>query len=430
MLDIVTLGKLALGVGSIVALMLLGTWSRLYELSDRSFTRIATVFAVASRLTVFAVLFLILKREPQSDVFAYYYPQAGHALLGQVPYRDFYSSYAPLFPYLMAGAVFLWNTPRSIVLFAVLVELVSLPLWLRVARDAVGERKARLATLLYLLSPLPLVNVAINGQNQVFISLLLALSLFFLSLGRPFASGLWIGASLVSIKILGVLAAPPPFLGAGARKGRWLLGFVLFPLVIYGALVALGVDVLTPLRAESKTWSSGNLPYLLRTLGVGFSDASTTLLVGATLAGVSLLGLWSRAGDAKSTRIYLAALLLLTFLLFSKKAYTNYLVMGFFPICLLVAARSPGLRELGAFGLFGLVAVLEPSLWHRWMWVPDPALLFSGAGPTVSRAKLVIFFSCEALLLASYIVLLVRGYRLVREGPRELEMEREASWQA
>ena len=127
----------------------------------------------------------------------------GYCLIG-----DFVSSYAPLHPYLDAGLISAWHTPLAIVLFSVLVEMAILPVWLGAGRVFLPEGELRVAALLYLASPVSLQFVTIDGQDNVVIAVLLALSLLLVLRSRAFAAGLSFGASVAAIKFLPLLYAP------------------------------------------------------------------------------------------------------------------------------------------------------------------------------------------------------------------------------
>ena len=186
----IILAKLVLGLTGAILGLLLSSSRRMRELSDARFGALAVGLGVASRLALYVLVFFVLRFDVHSDVIGHYYPQARSALAGKLVYRDFESSYAPLFAYLEAAAVALWNSPKSLVLLTVVLEALSLPLWLRTARAAFDEPTARLAMVLYLTSAMPLVNVAIEGQNQAYCAFLLSASFALLAARRPFLSGL------------------------------------------------------------------------------------------------------------------------------------------------------------------------------------------------------------------------------------------------
>jgi hypothetical protein len=109
---------------------------------------------------------------------------------------------------------------------------------------------------------------------------------------------------------------------------------------------------------------------------------------------------------------HLITLVLLTFLVASKKSYTVYLVMAFFPLCLTLAATGVGPRLLLGFGAFGVLCSLEMSLWFRWLGTHDLGWLLSAALPVgVTRAHLWIFALGEIALIAGYAAWIRRAWR-------------------
>ncbi|MGE4605447.1 MAG: hypothetical protein AAEJ52_01750, partial [Myxococcota bacterium] len=345
MLDLVLTGKLGIAVGcGVLALIALRSgW--LFALDPRRFDALALAALFASRFGLFALLYLVMGYTVQSDVPIWYYPQGLAALEGKVVYRDFASSYGPLFPYLIAGILSVWHSLLAIVLVAILVEWVALPIWLRVGRRWLSESETRIAAVLYILNPTVLLTSAMNGQNQVWVALCLAFS--FLLVGRrDVLSGAWLAASLIAVKALGALFAPVLWLFA-SRRTRWFAGFVL-PLGLAAALSAVfQVDLLAPLRFEGRSFSGGNLPYLFTLFGLELMNPTTSVVAnGVLLAALAFafLSAWSRGVHREPRNvIHLLAVVFLVFMLFSKKSFSNYLGLAAFPLFASVAMRPLGL---------------------------------------------------------------------------------------
>jgi Gpi18-like mannosyltransferase len=174
------------------------------------------------------LIFFALGIEPHSDV-TVYYSEAEAALHGAIPLVGIHTAYGPLFDEITAVAIACWHSPAALVFLAILVELCSFPVWLKVAREAFTERATRRAAVLYTLNPLAISTVAIGGQNHVGISLLLALSLLALLRNREGWSGLSLGFSIIAVKFLSLLFAPVIFLAARHRV-KWTISFLIFPI--------------------------------------------------------------------------------------------------------------------------------------------------------------------------------------------------------
>lgn len=411
----VLLAKLALGLGGAVLGAFLGSGERAYALSARRFDALAIALAVGSRLSLFVAVYVVLGAAAHSDVLGIYYPQALSALAGKLVHRDFPSSYAPLFPYVAALPLLVWHSPKAIILLAVLAEALALPLWLRSARTLLGDRPARLSIILYACSGLPLLDVVIEGQNQAYCAFFFALSVALLLSRRPFLAGLAAGASLGVVKFIAILHAPAPFAAAGAGRARFFVAGASLPLLVYGGFLLAGADVFASLRVEAALISSGNLPFLLGWPGGPAVGAVATPALALALLGVVGWGLRSGVAAAPRALFPFGALVLLTFMIVSKKAYAYYLVIGFFPIAATVAARAPGFAGMLAFGLFGALAAVEPSLWFRWLDARSLAVAAHAGG--ASRALLAVFVACDVALVGGYVVLWRQALGLLRRAP-------------
>lgn len=413
--DIILAGKFAICIGCIAVSLILLRHPKPYSISDRSFTRLCLLLMAVSRLGVYIGVYFILREEVMADVASAYYPQGLSILDGQLVYRDFESSYSPLFPYLMAGILLCWNSAKAIVLSAIVIELISLPFWLSVARHYFNDRTARTAALLYVTSPVPLLNVALNGQNQVWISLLLAVALWLL-IRKDFLSGVVFGFALGGIKLLGLLFAPIVWLFA-ERRLRWLLGYAMLPALTYGIFYALVGDALFyPLQRQGVHITAGNLYYFSSLFGVDINDPAnilaSTVITLLALATVFFI-VWVRGAHHRPANlIHVLSIILLTMFLFSKKAYASYFVLSFFTFCLSLSSNRLSLRAILLFGGIGLLAALEPSLFFRWMQKHELDVIWATTLPQdLVRSKVIIFILWDLILLVSYVVCLALIWR-------------------
>jgi len=425
-MDMVLLGKfsIALLCGGLTILLLLHPGPQ--RLSPSQFTFFSMGLLLLSRLAVFIGIFFVLGQDVTSDVALFYYPNGLRLLEGEAIYRDIQSSYGPLFLYVIAGVLLVWNSAKAVLLFAILIEAISLPLWLRAGRDIIGERVTRRAALLYVASPVPLLNVALNGQNQVWVSVLMALALC-LMVRRNLISGVAHSMTLILVKLLGLLFAPALWLYA-QRRFRWLIGFVAPLVIVYGIFIALDLDVLVPVRLQGDLVTSGNVFYLMTLAGLDLDvptvrHLATGLLLGALV--FVFLASWVR-GDRRQTHqvFHLLTLILLTTLLLSKKSYASYLVMAFFPLCITLASRPIRIWSLLCFAAFGILAALEPSLWFRWLDHGDfghfELLIQSELPEGLQRGRIVIFLIWDILLLICYAGYFLLAWKRLRQPVEEL----------
>jgi hypothetical protein len=314
-----------------------------------------------TRLSVFFLLYIVLKQNVPSDVFSYYFPQGISVQEGSLPYRDFNSSYGFFFSFLNAGLLYLWTTPRVIVLFAILVEAVTFYGWTKMIKEGFRER----FILLYIFNPLCLMNVAIAGQNQILIACFLFLLTYLTFKNRSFLSGAVGVLSACVVKFLSLIFLPPFFFAAKNK-----IAFIFGALVVGGLYYFMGrtlhANVFQPFQLEKQDFTSGNLAYLI---GGSFSyvtgkpygslfillDRFFYLVMAAVL-----IVLWKNKDVLLSL-----AIIVLTLMLFSKKSYTNYLVIAWIPLLISFLRGSPSKSMIAHLVLFNILCALEPSLWFR-----------------------------------------------------------------
>lgn len=421
------LARVALGLAAAAVSIVLVSPSRrslwLLSLPRQRFDRALFACFATSRLGLFALVFLVLRIAPRGDVPAFYFGQARQVLAHRLPYRDFISSYAPLHPYLDAALISIWRSPLAIMLVSVLIELLLLPLWLRAGREFLPETDLRIASLLYLASPISLQFVTIDGQDNVVIAVLIALSLLLLLRSRVFASGVAFASSIAGIKFLPLLYAPAFFVAAGSsppalRRWRFFCGAAAVLAIVYGTFALIHAPVLTPLAAEGDLRSAGDIPYVVEALfGISLPARLTD---GCLILALLALFLWiaraaSQASIAARTRAltFGMAALTLAFLALSKKSWPPYLMLALFPVCL-AASAGPTRRHplrIVAFAVFGVVALAEHSYWA------SSLAQFSSA--EFHRA-LVLRQSSAFLLLALELALIAGYLWLLRESVRRI----------
>ncbi len=399
-------GKVLLGIACTVLGILLAAHPRLSALSEWRFRLVVVAFWILTRLGLFAAVFLILRLEPQSDVVGAYMPQARLAMSGSLVYRDFVSSYAPLFPYALAEALkYVWASSKMVVVLAMLADLASLPFWMEALRKLLAPIAARQACMLYLASASPLVNVALNGHNQVWVSLFVGVALWLYTRRSVAASGFVLSVPFVLVKFL-ALVTIPPFFPRNSRAYRFVAAFAAAPAVIYGFLVLHHVDVLVPVRNESDARTSGNIPFLITAALRHLRwEVPTRVIDGVALLPLAALALWlvSRQPAMPTPAVLWALnLLMLTLLLLSRKSYTTYLIMCFFPLCAIAVREGLTRFRAGVFGVFGFVAMIESTLWFRWLNGQQLLNLVPSVGVSVALWKVTVFLLIDLVLLTFY----------------------------
>lgn len=339
------------------------------RLSERAFISAVACLQLVPALAVFVAIYVIGHQNVTSDVPGYYVPAAQAVLNGQVPYRDFALSYAPLFPYIGASLLTVWDDAKVFALFAIAVNALALVLWHKAAVVTVGEHTARASSVLFATSGHVLVQ-ALLGTNQAWIGAALAASTLFIVTGREVASGVAQAAALCAVKVLSLLFWPVLWIMAG-RRMRWLAAAVLPCAIVYGAFAMSDADLLAPLRKEGDLISSGNLPYVL---GLWIDEPGTylprlfdVLAVGMLGGAALLIYKYARAvPDAARAGLLIPALALLglTFMFFSKKSFTGYILFFLYPTLLVLVLSVRDLRWcLALSAVFNLLLAVEPSVW-------------------------------------------------------------------
>jgi len=321
-------------------------------------------------LGLFVALYVVGHQDVTSDVPTFYLPNGRAVLAGRVPYRDFPLSYAPLFPYVGAALLSLWNSTKVFALFAILLNAVALVLWHAAAVASFDRQTARISSVLYASSGHVLVQ-ALLGTNQVWIAAALAASTLLLVRGRSIASGFVQALALCTVKVLSLLFWPVLWIMA-PHRGRWLGGALLFSAIVYGAFAAGGADLLIPLRRESNLISSGNLPYVLESLSGPLGSFSPRVFdsIALLVLGGAVLWLYLHAAHLPASsraQMLMPALALfgLLFMLVSKKSFTGYAAFFMYPALLVLALETNARRRFGFFLVFNVLLAAEPSLWFN-----------------------------------------------------------------
>jgi hypothetical protein len=378
----------------------------LSELSERRFISVILALQLIPALGLFAALYVVGHQQVTSDVPAYYVPAAQAVLAGQVPFRDFTLSYAPLFPYVGAMLLFVWNSSKAFALFAILLNAGTLLLWHAAARASFSRSTARAASVLYAASGQVLVQ-ALLGTNQTWIAAALAGSALLLIRGRSFGAGVIQALAACAVKFLALLFWPVLWIFAPQRT-RWVGGAALLSIVIYGAFASGGADLLYPLRHEGELTSSANLPYILEPLlghdshfAYRLFDGLALLVLAATTAWLYLKVRQTPAPQRLNLLLPGLALTELVFMLVSKKSFPGYILFCMYPLMLVMVIGIPDyFRRVAFFSMFNVLLALESSLWFYLggdnkmlsAWLQE-----SGFGPGIQ-----FFLAVDLTLIACY----------------------------
>jgi hypothetical protein len=401
---------------TLLSLLLMRTrWrERLASIGSRAFDRWFFLILAISHFAIFILAFGVLHEKATTDVPGYYVPEAQSVLRGLVPYRDFISSYAPLHSYLDALLLKIHNSPFSIYVFQICCDILAAPFWIGFLRRFMNEGAVRAAACLYLLQPIVLWSIVLDGKNLGLICLLLSISLYAIA-RKEIVSGVSYSLSLVLVKILPIIFFPIFFFGARKRI-TWLAAAVIPSLLVYGAFVFYRIDVLMPVKVEGSFVTPRDLPFFISSLtGIALNPLIITLsriggLAVAVLFAVAAM-LRARTEAARLSSLNAGAILvLLALLVFNSKSDPTYLAMCFFTVTALTVSVHDrgGKLILPMYAALSMVALPIESFWF-WMAEPSATDLFH-LWTHGSRTGLILM-AMQAVLLVAYFGL---GYAAVR----------------
>jgi len=400
---------------------LLGGWllrrPALDEWPEATFRWRITALQLALGLGLFVALYVLGNAEVTSDVPGYYLPAARGALAGKVPLKDFGTSYAPLFPYVGAALVALWNSGKAFALFAILINALALLAWHCAALACFGRHTARRGSVLYATSGHLLVQ-SLLGTNQIWIAALLGTSVLLLVRGRELGSGFAQALAICATKFLAALFWPVLWI-CSARRMRWLGAALLASAAVYAVFGLAGSDLLYPVREEGGFFSSGNLPYLLGPLLSTLGIHDPHVADGVALAGLTAVTAWlylrARAltpEQRRSLSFASIALMGLIFMVLSKKSATGYAVFFMYPaLAVLLLAPSSAWARIAFPVAFNVLLVAEPSVWFH---LGGDGLSLGEWARTASARSVGGFVLIEAGLIACYVYLAALSAGCVR----------------
>lgn len=349
-----------------------------------------------------------------SDAALYYLPETQRLLQGYLPYRDFPTSYSPLFHALLAPGVWCWNSVGSIVLTMLLFEAMTLFLYIKTAETSSHLLRWRVA-FIYTTSPISYYWIGMTGYNGAIIQFFTMLSLFFIMKGKDAFTGIFAAIGLLCSKLLAGVVWPALVL---VRRPGWaarVMGLAVAPVVLLGFYFA-GFDVLLPLKREFGAVTSGNLWFLASTVIPALSTegaihwiswiriVSVLLMIGAVLmpsfrrVSLSPSALLDRA-------IAAVALSYLVILIVGPKSYPFYLAMTFlFLVHVMSTTDVVRLRRLWPLAGLGVLSILEDYLW----------MMVRGTDYGLKQPLVLLLVATDLAVIACYLWIAMQCVRILR----------------
>ena len=328
----------------------------------------------------------------------------GLAATGHIPgeFQSLPLRYGPLFLYFIVLLTDLWNDPRVIVLFTILSELILFGTWLSLKGAIWDELIIRRASILYAFCPLSILAAAIEGNNDVFAGMFIAIFTVLALRNKPALSGAVAGLSVVASKALTVMPGLPVFI-ASERKLLWLAAASAPIFLVYGTWALLSIDLSAGLQFHGTDYSSGNLPFWIGLLGVDLINPPERWVVngvGALLVVLTaLLPLIVAKSFDRVDIVPITAATTLMFMLVSAKSYPHYLLIALFPIMVVVAGLEQKTSTI-LYCLFSVATTVESSLWFRLFNSESPMAIHNRA--VSDRIVVLLFWIAETVLLMTY----------------------------
>lgn len=398
---------------------LIGFWW-LQRKQDERWWRGVTMAGLCGKTILFLAIYLIIPEiNRTSDANHFYLPQTLFFLEGGLPYRDYQSSYSPLFPALLAPFVKLWPAAGAVVLLMVILDLWLVGLYLWRGRNRHDPRRWQVAYL-YTFSPIVVYWTTLTGYNSVIIALFGLLGLLLAERGKQIWSGVAAALGFLFSKLLMVLLWPAVVFFAAA--GWWKRAAPLVLLIgLLGVLYLSGYNVLQPIQSEVEDHTSGNLIFLLLPLFPNLAETVWWNALPLALFGLAFVPLWVgywRTGQNNQEQAFdgaaaFAAITCLLFMIVSKKAYTFYLPMLTLFLLHAVSRHPHTLRRaLWPFSYIGAVTTIEP---HLFQIIGEPTR------PLFNSGYYLLLVVVDLLLVGSYLYLLLLCYETM--GVRQQKSE-------
>ena len=264
---------------------------------------------------------------------------------GLFPGRDFLTPYHLGFNGLLALCESVWRSPSSIIVFFTLCEALALRLLYKVADKLLGHKVAKRGMILYLSSPICLMQSTFSAQDETLFTLAIAACLYF-----TYVTDSRAGRSATSILAVFCTKIIAPFYMVPFLLLRRWKAAAIFGLIFAAYLMATGLFGLHPLNlvfgrepglaapADDILGlaTSGNLVSLFPMVPDTIWNVALAALLSVTLL-ASLRPLSSALDERAglSLAIRLMTVWILAFMLLYRMTYSYYLIPVFPLMCLM-----------------------------------------------------------------------------------------------
>ncbi|PKO09645.1 MAG: hypothetical protein CVU40_10145 [Chloroflexi bacterium HGW-Chloroflexi-2] len=375
-------------------------------------------------------IFFIYKFPVTGDVVNFFIPQGRLAFQGMIPNKDFPSSYMPLYPYVLGFIDLFWTNDLSIGLFFTL----SLCLLSVVLFNIIKNNNKFLFIMIVGLcnSVILLLGVGYQ-QDEIFVLLLIFLSLFSLTKKKYFLTGFLIGASVLLSKITLIIFWIPFFL-LSSKKKNYLFGLMVsfIPVMIF--FLIAGFSPMKMLGQESLAIVPPSLITLSRFLPFIYNLLNSypyLIYVGNMLVlGIISIFVITNKREIGYDLYYqfgMLAVFWLIFVLLSFKALTSYriLVIVFIPFIVEVfRSKSPTLPIL--FVIYSSLVSVHVMFFEDWAKITRKYIDLASI-PAANLHQFIILSAIEVSIVLLEILWVYLSLRIIFPSKSLLNSQNENS---
>jgi hypothetical protein len=373
------------------------------------------------RITPFVLVYLLLGYGAKSDVLMFY-DWAQMAKSGAIVYKEFPSPYGPLFSYITALPLFIWNAPEALILLMILVECLAV--WLTY-KYILPTAQSHYYVVLYLLLPSTIVLSVLGGQEDVWIWLLFVLSILaYTSKKSDLALGIGMGVALVVTKVLFVLLLPFSFFWV-KNKIKFVLGLLLVGIPTLAILYYVGEwSFLLPIQQANdprtpNIWSVLN-PFFQVYHNIGIKVLNFSGLASLVWAGVYIVIKQKKVeNNTIPSLIHAFVVTFMVMMLLQQSSLANYVYMFLLPwVLYLMPTYSRHKTHLVL--LLSVATVVQPALWWG-LKMP----IYSGPKELLEPYKLIEY--CLEILIVGCLLYFCRDILCYNSGPKSQEQQKVTS---
>ena len=313
------------------------------------------------RIIPFIIIYILFGLDTHSDVPIFYQSAIG-ALKGGFVYKDFQTVYSPLFPYVSAILLPIWNDAKAIVLTMIGIEAFAIYLTMSSARSI--DRFYKMA--IYFALPSGFVFSVIGGQEDIWMWCMLALILYYQKgFSNLFLIGVLLGLGLLITKFLFLLLFLPVLLYHkkwGPIFGGLLLVGVSSCFILY---TQTGWGFLAPIN-EANSPRSPNLWSLVHTVSNGSTPFGPSYLNWFGLITILTYSIYLalKYRSKLDFQVYIQGIfcqLFIWLMLIQQSSYANYAFVFMLPFLFFVDLKSK--FDLAVLLILNILLVIQPTFW-------------------------------------------------------------------